>query len=467
MNLNDVDIFLKETDDYLKEYSKLFDIGSRSLALKINNEPYLRYERTLSSVANYFVIKQLKSLGYDVRLAVNEFAIKFTNDINYKPLIEEVGGTKKQWDNYCVVDGYFEIDNLISDKKQHIFVEYKLQNKFVFMDLATDYLKYKAYTLHDDSDTIFVYVVFDKENTYPTILGKKSPYYCLLDKEIDESSFNFEKRVFIHLPTKSEKNYNGKQIGETIELFNEIKCDSLELQNINESAYNDDEKLLIDKLPTYDSRVIKSVKIRKNYAYIQALWQAANEKNLFDKLNEIYDVPGGKVTTNDILNCGSEYRKYLANYIGLDAKAEAFNKGVRGSNYTSLFLISIFEYFKREYKINSMPPVIDVKRIGTSKRRSKEVNEQDAVNYYLDVLKKHFDPLSTVEKDKRLKRIVHSTLYYVTELYKIIYETDPNTGQLIEKPKYRMVDLLHNMQANINRVRRKIGFKDTIDLEKY
>ena len=150
MTPGNFDIFLENIDNKLKDYSGLFKAKASVLYAKINNEPFLDYERTLSSVANYFAVEELNANGYSIDFIANEFALKFKNGIkaeDYSSLRNEVGLTsadvKDGW-NYCVIDGYFEINNLFPGKPvQSVFVEYKLQHTFVYLDLAIDYLKYK------------------------------------------------------------------------------------------------------------------------------------------------------------------------------------------------------------------------------------------------------------------------------------------------------------------------------------
>lgn len=473
MTPGNFDIFLENIDNKLKDYSGLFKAKASVLYSKINNEPFLDYERTLSSVANYFAVEELNANGYSVDFVANEFAIKFKNGINaedYSSLRNEVGLTsadvKDGW-NYCVIDGYFEINNLFPGKPvQSVFVEYKLQHTFVYLDLAIDYLKYKAYTYQHKDNTVFMYVVFDKHAAYPTILSIEKPYYNVLNSTIDGASFSFDKRVFVHIPSVEEAEPPIDDIDKTMKMLDDIKANSSEIEFGKDKEYSKEDKEIIDSLHHYDSRVIKSSKINSNYPYICSLWEGANQKKVFGKLEEFYDTKSGKVTVDDIVKSGSEYRDNLINFINLGARTEAYKKGVRGSNYTSLFLIAFLEYFRKYYDIVSIDPILDRKRIGKSRKNNVTVEDAEIVKNYLGDLENHFSRFSESEKEKSIKRIAYSTLFYVTKLYPIIYDINDKTNELIEKKQYQSLSYLDAMQSSVNRIIRKLKFKKTISMEK-
>ena len=325
----DFNNFLEMLDDSIRVYSNSFNFEAARFCRKTNNEPYLEYERTLSSITNYYAYKLLKlpMLPWFCPIFVaNEFAIRFKNGINaedYSSLRNEVGLRKdvggRDWKNYCVVDGFFRMRSRNSPQEEPdtlVFVEYKLQHVFVYLDLAIDYLKYKAYTYNDNGNTVFVYVVFDKEGPYPTILSKQKPYYLLLDDTINSSISTCDKRVFVHLPNETKQKTPIEEVEKTIELFDEMKTDSKTLESNNDGGYSEEEKAIINALHKYDSRVIKSSKIRSNYFYIKDLWEKANEKNVFGSLTDFYETKNGSVTIEDIVKAGSEYRDNLVNFTG-------------------------------------------------------------------------------------------------------------------------------------------------------
>ena len=473
MTPGNFNIFLENIDNKLKNYSGLFKTKAGILYSKINNEPFLNYERTLSSIVNYFAVKELRANGYDVDLVANEFAIKFKNGIkaeDYSSLRSEVGlastDVKDGW-NYCVVDGYFDISNLFPGKPaQSIFIEYKLQHTFLYLDLAIDYLKYKAYTHQQKDNTVFIYVVFDKNASYPTILSAEKPYYNVLNNTIDESSFRFDKRVLVHIPSADETKPSIDEINNTMKILDNIKTNSTEIEFGKDKEYSKEDKEIIASLHHYDSRVIKSSMINSNYSYIRSLWNGANQKNVFGKLEDFYDTKSGKVTVEDIVKSGSEYRDYLVNYINLDTRAEAYKKGVRGSNYTSLFLIAFLEYFKKYYNIDSIGPNLGRTTIGKSQKKNVTVEDAEIVENYFRDIERHFSTFTQYDKERSIKRIAYSTLFYVTKLYPIIYDFDAKTKQLVEKKQYQSLNYLDVVQNSVNKVIRKLKFEKKINMEK-
>ena len=191
MNSSDFEKFLITIDSELKKCAYLFDISKTDFKSIFDNTPYITFERTLSSYTNYFIYKEFKKNGFNFNLLVNEFAINLENSIKISTVYK--GKTIKDfkdWAKYCVVDGYFEPTNLSTDtqKISRIFVEYKLQHKFAFVDLAKDFIKYKIINFNNESETAFSYVVFYKNESNPTILSS-SPHFVLMNSDIAKPKF--------------------------------------------------------------------------------------------------------------------------------------------------------------------------------------------------------------------------------------------------------------------------------------
>ena len=207
MNSTDFERFIISIDSQLKNYSLLFDASKTDFKKVFDNTPYITFERTLSSYSNFLIYKEFKKYGISFKLLVNEFAVNLENGIKISTVYK--GKTIKDfkdWTKYCVVDGYFEPVGLATSKQNitKIFVEYKLQHKFEFVDLAKDFIKYKIITHNNELNTAFSYVVFDKNELYPTILSS-SPHYVLMNSDIAKPTFKTNKRVYLYLPCGTTK----------------------------------------------------------------------------------------------------------------------------------------------------------------------------------------------------------------------------------------------------------------------
>jgi len=223
MDLIRLDDFFEKTDSLIKNYAEKFVSEKHNFDLLTGNFAYLTNERTIASFSNYIIFKLLQDEGYNILLCINEFPIKINNPLScdeFDELKDDVGKTtrSKSW-HTCSVDGYFLIEDFLkSGISTHIFVEYKMNNSFVYLDLADDYLKYKVYTSRNEANTIFTYIIFDKKENYPTILNNERPRYKMIGSKIDKTSISADTKIFIYLgkekidDTDLEKNHLAKQV---------------------------------------------------------------------------------------------------------------------------------------------------------------------------------------------------------------------------------------------------------------
>ena len=137
---------IDDLDFDINFFSKKFNVQMNDYNNASTNKAYLLYERMLSIECNNYLANHLKLIPeYQLLFYVSELPIKINSAFKEKieDLKNEVGFYRKipSWD-YCVVDGYFKLKQ--NEYIYHAFIEYKLQNMFVYADLATDYLKYKT-----------------------------------------------------------------------------------------------------------------------------------------------------------------------------------------------------------------------------------------------------------------------------------------------------------------------------------
>ena len=470
MNINEV---INKIDLEIKQYTEKFIMEKVDIEASTSNQTSILFERTLSSVVNYFLFNYLKQLcGDNLKLCVNEFKIKNKNDINgekRKKHIVDVDlkkNPKNHW-NYCVVDGYFKIDNFIDNTTRHIFVEYKMQDDFEFIDLATDFLKYKLYTDKNNENTIFVYIIFDKKENYPTILSGGSEHFILLKDIIRETQFK-EKKVFIYKPDiKQQLNEEQtKKIEQTLKVLDDLTIVKEQYIGVMSKttglSKTRHEELILSYLPKYNSLVVKSNMIKQNYKFIKNLWDEANKMSLFKDIYKIFNLDNKEqMSIEMILKEGSHYNYYFEEVINLEDKIEAEENGIRGRYYSSLNLIALLDYLSDFFNIKCGKPEYGYKMFGRSNSKKQKHDYQKTA----DNQKKKIDQKYKTDPDKEKKflKLLYSLTYYIVEVYPILFEINdnfeviaPTNINLLEKLDEEMRKLLKSM-ANIIDVELKIS----------
>lgn len=469
ININDI---IRNIDLEIKQYSEKFIMEKNDVEKNTSNEASLLFERTLSSLVNYFLFNYFKQIcGENLKICVNEFKIKLQNDINgekrkkHRIDVDLKKDPKQHW-NYCVVDGYFKIDKFINDKTKHIFVEYKMQDDFEFIDLATDFLKYKLYTDKNNEDTIFIYVIFDKKENYPSILNGDTEQYLYIKDIIRETQFK-EKKVFIYQPDSSKQldAEQTKKVEETLKVLDDLTLVKDQyitvLAKTTKLSKTNHEELILSYLPKYNSLVIKSSIIKRNYKFIKHLWDEANKMNLFKDIHQVFNLDNKDQLTIDlILKEGSHYNYYFEETINLVDKIEAEENGIRGGYYSSLNLIALLDYLSDFFNIKCDKPEYGYKIFGRSNsKKQKHDYQKTADNQKKKIDKKYKnDP----DKNKKFLKLLYSLTYYIIEVYPILFEinTDlevvaPTNLNLLEKLDEEMRKLLHNI-AKLIEVKLKI-----------
>ena len=181
-----INSLIDDLDEFLKCSSVDFENEVREYNTNSENHAYFASERMLSNLSNHYLSSLLmEKHNFNIKLALSEFPINILNSSSKLNVVSsetaEVDLKNIKW-NRCYVDGYFKIET--DEENYHIFLEYKMQNIFDYIDLAKDYLKYKLYTYNCNLNTIFGYVIFKKEDNYPSIIENTNKKFCYLKKNI-------------------------------------------------------------------------------------------------------------------------------------------------------------------------------------------------------------------------------------------------------------------------------------------
>ena len=392
-----ITILIKDIDKEINDYAQIFDKEKKDIDSLTSNASYICNERTMSCFANEQINKYFNSSGFNTIMRANEFAIEFKNGINqvsFKKLKTEVEKSKQQnpW-NRCFVDGYFKVKNLLGDENiTHLFVEYKMDNSFVYLELGNDFLKYKAITYANESNTAFAYIIFDKNELYPSILSTH-PHFSFIRKRITSQTVEGSKRVYIYLPI-FQKGQENKSIDNLYSKIKQLNRASYFAEKVDEfkramiTSISDEDLVFINSMKLFNSKVVKSMTLRKHYSFIKKLWDKCEETNFFDNPKNLFE---GCETFNPtkIIEEGAKYRINLGRFITVDDREEVMKNGFHAILNVSLFIVSFLDFFDEKYAIGVKPPEYDsVKIRGRKKDEPFELSK--TVEAFKEKFKKHY-----------------------------------------------------------------------------
>ena len=230
---NYINNLVENLDDFLKDTASIFMNEVDEYNAHSGNYSYFASERMLSDLSNnYLASLFFENQKINLKLAVSEFPINIIDPKSKLSIVSsEVGGNKSgaSW-NKCFVDGYFKIEN--NGENYHLFLEYKMQNVFNYVDLATDYLKYKLYTYKCGLKTIFGYIIFKKENNYPSIIENSNKKFCYLKKNISSQDI-YDTRVYIYDENNVVSDDNIVKLPELVKSMDKFSKYGSDLIDIN------------------------------------------------------------------------------------------------------------------------------------------------------------------------------------------------------------------------------------------
>lgn len=386
MNELQLNNLIKNVDGKILKYNSNFSSLSKyfnknypnSLSITIFNE------RTMSFVCNFLLFDELKKSGFNINILVNELSIKLLNALSKSTLnclIKEAGNVKPKTKlNSFYVDGYLQVEDLYYSGINNVFIEYKMNKKFIFADLAFDYLKYKVYTNSNDNNSMFAYIIFSKSKNYPSIISSTT-LYCLLNKSITISSLT-SSNVFIYLKNNKnnaansnssnngqDNNGNKKLIKEIIVLLDKIKmiCDKLLIsENIGELKIDDESEKLLIAIKNLNINYNMQI-INENFSFISTIVNKINISE-YEKINL-----NKKDLVDYLKNFSLDFEKLKYIFESFRKKIEeSFNeKSISAFESDSLFLLCLLDYYKENTHISDMKPFY-YKRTG---------NESYIINY--------------------------------------------------------------------------------------
>lgn len=475
---NDLKNIIADIDNDIRTYAGNFSSIGIGFNTKFQNNMFITNERTIAAFANLKIKEKLSSFpSVSLDLAVNEFPIEILKKPTAAQTTSILSETDlpiskmKKW-HKCYVDGCFIGNNIFYPKTNYLFVEYKMNNTFVFSDLATDYLKYKLYTFNDRSNTIFCYVICEKKCNYPSILTSGMPDYFLLTNTITPQSVT-RKNVYIYTPSYEDKTIrnndllignSNRDILEIYEFYSDISDNCDEIYQIGEEQFKKDserDSLILSISKDYNKKIICSSLIQKNYPYIANVYEKlkALYKNEFEEFSQIENFDEQRL--RNFFSDGGEYRSFFDNNFSIDKKYEAMNDGLRASSYSSLNLLVLIDYFCEKKNISTEEKVILPNTTIGKGNNKKDIDYEEVRNNIKKRLNEYYEKsLNTTDK---LFFMARKNIYFIRTIYPLLFEIDEDSNKIIGWLNNRRIhDLLDEIQVKINKIIAKTNYHEKI-----
>lgn len=451
MNKNELEALIEKVDEKIKNYSQQFSIAKEKLKNSNGISISLLNERTLA----YFTTNILNQIfGQSCIICINEMKVtmpKLSSQVK-DSLRKEVSIVKEKryWEKDVFVDSYFAVKDLYYEDLNNLFVEYKLSNKFEFVQLAQDYLKYKIYTHNSNKDNnIFAYIIFKKEDFYPTILNNTNKF-VLLDKCIQKNNIQKDAKIFIRL-NDDKLEFDENKIYPSYLLLDNINKISQTIESWTDLGRVQDlvnDTIFLKNIGIFKNNVAIANILVNNSKKIQDLFkQALNEqefKNYIDdlKINSNYETPEeyDNEKIQAFLDSNKNYFKHFESHYGNENKLQAVGNGLNVSYKSSLNIIIILKIFARLNNLEFKP------NLPTKKDRSgKEISYEEISNKFVEQL---IDIYRTNEKED-FDKLAVCILFYLTNLYNLI-TTENDNGNTELSNSFKEYKKIMNIQDNLN-----------------
>ena len=466
----EIENLIGDLDSKIKDYSENFALKKIVFDNLTDNCAFFTYERTVAAFSTFSLASLLNDKGYVTNLIVNEFPIELKNKINMFEFdllrsATSLKTRKTQWDK-CYVDGYLQVDSIVTkDKTTQLFIEYKMENKLVLLNLACDYLKYKTYTYKSNNDTAFIYIVFKKEEDYPSIINPSYPLFELIGENLASNPIKSNTRVYIFLPNKSSQDNHNKLVEDIYPRFNLVSdlADEINTELSKQKlTITSEQMVFINNMSSFNSKVIRSMTLRKHYPFMKEVWEAAHSANLFQDLDVIFEVDKDKITPEYIINEGSTFKRNLSQIYTAEAKQSAMEHGARPSTNVSLFIVSVCDYFNEAFNLGVETPDYAFQKIKSG--REVRIHEwKTTVEYFKKKLHEFYGGNNGYQS-KKIVKLYYSLMFYIMNLYPIIFDISDNSisGYSKSFSEYRLIEYLQN---EIDKLTKATSFKEKIDLD--
>lgn len=450
---------IEKVEDSLNGYRQsLIGIDSNSKSMFDFTINY-KNERSIASYITYQLADIFESIGMKNVYVINEMDLR----IKYELADEKILELEKNVDKITIskkkikfIPDTFVTFSNSENNLVHIFIEYKINNIFKYIQLASDYMKFKQYTINTQTNPYFAYLLLNPSNNGMDITLKKDHLsnikYQIMEKNIDESTLDDDATVFIH---KYQSTQNGitqdvlpiiENIEENIKDF-EFLSHKEEFHNIKDFSTNP----YFSNAGKFGSRVLNSHRIQKKYLEIKQLY------DILRNYKEDIAVPQDAFITLDSFKSSIEDD---INFI--DKLTSYFNNQIKQQTRSSEGLIdpATFSYNrKRALWIQMLlQKFSNDLGLGLDLIYFYDKKEEEASKGILKMLENSY-------KGKDLhnfNQLVMGLVHYIVVFYDSIYIF--NETRLEQKDEYKAYEIKSTILNNLKQLKRKLGFRGaTID----
>lgn len=442
---------INRIENSLSEYRKtLARIDANVIPLydfKVN----YKNERSIAA----FITYQLEKILMDLRMkdvdVMNELDIRINQNITEEQA-RDIESTVDQAiikvkKKKFIPDTFATFSN--HEKVISLFIEYKVNNSFKYIQLANDYIKFKHYSMNHRANPYFVYVLInhDTDKLLMSIKHKdeKFPKYQLIDSVIKEKKIDDNANVFIHKSEKSSQTYSSKVLNVIEGIDEKInKFDLLTLEKNFEEVIDFGNNLYFANMGKFGSRVLISNRMRLKYPEILRLYEKI--KNY----GKIIDVPDDAfISVDDFKKKNFENEEfinkltiYFNNQISDQTRNEenkinnaAFNYSRKRSLWIQMLLQKFSEDIDSSYEL-----------IHFYNNKEKEDSRGIFINLqkvYQGKYKKNFNQLAL------------GLIYYTVHLYEALFEI--TADKLEFKKEFTAYELKSLLIKDIKKYRKLLG----------
>ncbi len=426
--------------------------------ININVQPLFDFninyknERSIASFITYELFEIFNDLGMTDVSVLNEMDLRLNSTITDQQISEIescvdqalINAKKKKFIPDTFVT-FLDTDN----NRISIFVEYKVNSSFKYLQLANDYIKFKHYSINSTTKPYFVYVLLNPNDNGLLITLKNNtltnPKYQLIDVTINEQAIDSTANIFIYKNEDTNSNLSDDllnivdEINKKMEDFNLLALDNSfdEIFNYGENAY-------YTNMGKFASRVLTSQRIRKKYSEILRLF------NTIKQYEGVIEVPEDSFITLE------------------DFKSDSIN--------TDFFIEKLTRYFNNQIRNQTSEDENDINNAEFSYSRkralwiqmllqkfSEDFSETYELVHYYDP-KEREDSIGIFERlqsaynghyKKNFNQLALGLIYYIVQLYKALFSLNEN--KLEYKKEFLAYEIKSSILKQIKKYRKTIG----------
>lgn len=435
----------------------------------------ISYERILAFYSTIFLSKIFKDKNYKLEGFSSEFPIlketyKELNENQDKmDMIQREVGINKRWEKTMYVDSFFKIKK--EDRPFYIFVEYKIEDRFEYMKLAQDYLKYKIYTCYEECNTIFIYIIFDRKRGFEIVNSNIKDSFEYLSREIKEKKLNKMPKIFIYIPEKcqnylfeypltSPENPHQTIFGmeETIKIYKQIEVINELSNKFNESKIEGNIYFgSINKFGKNAKKIFFSYFNRINYENYQYLYEEVKKKieesSIKEKDYEEYEkiflgIEKSEEKIKELLSKNGKYFYNQRRNTVSDSRKIAESYGHITYQGVSIYIGALFEYFSSIYNIDFKINIPD------HKDKNRAIIENVKIK-----LKEYYEERN-VKNNEELNSLFLTLLFFIKNIFDFSLTKKENIYEIKEEIINDKVE--QNINKKIKKLMKEIGLKDEI-----